>query len=127
MCRVHRHNLRGTRGTGTLTFWTEGYRTPTFQEVKVKNLVSTEAICAVADPEFVCGGMWSTTSRAAVGGVCVGVAPSLQGGGQKIVSILDLKIASFGDLWVLKSHAGGGCISPLWIHHWICGDKLPVQ
>jgi len=30
----------GTRGTGAPTFWTEGYRTPTFQDEKVKNLLS---------------------------------------------------------------------------------------
>jgi len=35
----------GTRGTGTPTFWTEGYSTPTFQDEKVKNLLSPEAIC----------------------------------------------------------------------------------
>ena len=35
-----RRNLRGTRGTGTPTFWTEGYRTLTFQHEKVKNLLS---------------------------------------------------------------------------------------
>jgi len=29
-----------TRGTGTTTFWTEGYRTPTFQDEKVENLQS---------------------------------------------------------------------------------------
>ena len=32
-------------GTGAITFWTEGYRTPTFQDEKVKNLLSPEAIC----------------------------------------------------------------------------------
>jgi len=38
----------GTRGTGTPTFWTEGYRTPTFQDENVKNFLSpalAEAIC----------------------------------------------------------------------------------
>ena len=29
------------RGTGILTFWTEGYRTYTFQDEKVKNLLSS--------------------------------------------------------------------------------------
>jgi len=32
---------RDTRGNGTLHFWTEGYRTPTFQDEKVRNLLSS--------------------------------------------------------------------------------------
>ena len=37
----HRSNLRGYEGCWyTTTFWTEGYRTPTFQDEKVKNLPS---------------------------------------------------------------------------------------
>ena len=32
--------IRDREGTGTLTFWTEGYRTPTFQAENVKNLLS---------------------------------------------------------------------------------------
>jgi len=35
----HRRNLWGMRGTDTPIFWTKGYRTPTFQEEKVKNLL----------------------------------------------------------------------------------------
>ena len=31
---------------------------------------------------------------------------------QKMFSILDLKMASFGALWLLKSHAGGGMHLP---------------
>ena len=30
---------RGMRGTGSPTFWTEGYSIPTFQGEKVKNLL----------------------------------------------------------------------------------------
>jgi len=45
----HRHNLQGVRGVLVPpTFWTEGYRTPTFQDENVKNLLSpasAEAIC----------------------------------------------------------------------------------
>jgi len=45
---VHRCNLWGIRGTSTPTFLTEGYRTLTFHDGNVKNLLSllsTEAIC----------------------------------------------------------------------------------
>jgi len=30
-----------TRGTGTNTFWTDGYHIPTFQDENVKNLLSS--------------------------------------------------------------------------------------
>jgi len=42
---AHRRNyLRGTRGTDTLTFWTDwGIPYPTFQDEKVKNLLSSAA------------------------------------------------------------------------------------
>ena len=33
-------NVPYTRGTGTPTFWTEGYHTPTFRDEQVKNLLS---------------------------------------------------------------------------------------
>ena len=36
----HRRNLGGTRGTGSTTFWTEGYHTLTSQNKNVKNLLS---------------------------------------------------------------------------------------
>ena len=42
---AHRRNLRGVpRGTGTPHFFDWGVQYPTFQEEKVKNLLSPEAI-----------------------------------------------------------------------------------
>jgi len=37
----HRRNLREYEGYRYHTFWTDGYRTPSFQDEKVKNLLSS--------------------------------------------------------------------------------------
>ena len=71
---------------------------------------------SVADPEIVGGGMWSSGQGPRA------EQPKATGRGlgrllsRIFFSILDLKMASFGALWVLiwlKSHAGGGCASPI--------------
>jgi len=65
---LHRRNTRGTRGTGTPTFWTEGFSTPTFQDEKVKNLLS---------PAVNRGDLWRLNYNKTIFGL--GSAPDLAG------------------------------------------------
>jgi len=58
---VDRRNLilRGYKDTGTPTFWTEGYRTPTFRDKKVKNLLSPANKSRACERSESGSGKWS--------------------------------------------------------------------